>query len=80
MFKGKQVFHKNLTDEEIDNGIITLLETKFTNLTINTSDYQYSYRITSKGKVLSNKKKNTNESFVILSHNKKKRFYKKIDV
>ena len=74
LFKGKQVFHKNLTDEEIDNEIITLLETKFTNLTINTSDYQYSYRITSKGKVLSNKKKNTNESFVILSHNKKKQY------
>lgn len=39
-----------------------------------TKDYIYSYRITSKGKVLSNKRKAQEVSLVPLSHNKKKNY------
>ena len=74
IFKGKQVFHKNLNDSNINDEIIDLLENKFTNASIFTEDYQYNYRITSKGKLLSNKQKLENESFVVLSHNKKKNY------
>ena len=74
LYKGKQVFHKNLNEIEAENEIKALLETKFTNLTINTNDYQYSYRITSKGKVLSNRKKVDNNNFVVLSQDRKKKY------
>ena len=74
LYKGKQVFHKNMNEIEAENEIKALLETKFTNLTINTNDYQYSYRITSKGKVLSNRKKVDNNNFVVLSQDRKKKY------
>lgn len=70
----KQVFHKNLEENEIKNAIISLLENEFNNAELITSEYIYSYRITSKGKVLSNRRKAQMESIVPLSHNKKKNY------
>ncbi len=74
LFSQKQVFHSNYSDDEINNKIIELLETEFNNLELTTDSYIYSYRITSKGKVLSNRKKTDNKSLVTLEHNRKKQY------
>ena len=73
LFTDKQVFHSNYNEEDINDKIIELLETEFNNLEITTSDYIYSYRITSKGKVLNNRRKN-NEILKVEDHNKKKQY------
>ena len=73
-YTDKQVFHKNLKDSEVNDEIIRLLEEEFNNLELVTKDYIYNYRITSKGKVLSNKRKAQEVSLVPLSHNKKKNY------
>lgn len=73
IFTSKQVFHKNYDDATIESAIIDLLEASFNNLELSTKEYNYSYRITSKGKVLSNKKKVIKE-FVSVDHNKKKKY------
>lgn len=73
-YTDKQVFHKNLTENEVNSWIINLLETEFNNAELITKDFIYSYRITSKGKVLSNRRKTEQVSLVPLSHNKKKNY------
>ena len=73
-YTDKQVFHKNLKSEEVSLEIIRLLTEEFNNAELYTKDYIYSYRITSKGKVLSNKRKSKEVSLVPLSHNKKKNY------
>ena len=73
LFTEKQVFHSNYSIDDINNKIIELLESDFNNLELNTSDYIYSYRITSKGKVLSNRKKADN-SLITSEHNRKKKY------
>ena len=73
-YTDKQVFHKNLKSEEVSLEIIRLLTEEFNNAELYTKDYIYSYRITSKGNVLSNKRKSKEVSLVPLSHNKKKNY------
>ena len=73
-YKGKQVFHKNLTDSDINQEIINYLTNDFNNASIFTNEYQYNYRITSKGKVLTNKQKISDDSFVVVTHNKQKKY------
>ncbi len=73
LFTDKQVFHSNYSLEDINNRIIELLESYFNNLELITDSYIYSYRITSKGKVLSNRKK-TNNTLIDISHNRKKQY------
>ena len=73
-YTDKQVFHKNLKEDEISDEIIRLLENEFNNAEITTEEYIYSYRITSKGKVLSNRRKTKEVSIVPISHNKKKNY------
>ena len=73
-YTDKQVFHKNLKADEVACEIIRLLSEEFNNAELFTKDYIYSYRITSKGKVLSNKRKSQDVSLVPLSHNKKKNY------
>ena len=73
LFTEKQVFHKNYTDHEIENIIIELLSEYFNNLELFTNEFIYSYRITSKGKILSNKHKN-NQELLSISHNKQKNY------
>ncbi len=73
LFTDKQAFHKNYTDVEINNAIIDLLENNFNNLELYTEEFIYGYRITSKGKVLSNRRRNQS-TFVEVSHNKEKKY------
>ncbi len=74
LFTDKQVFHTNYNDDEINNALINLLDEYFNNLELTTDEYTYSYRITSKGKVLSNKHKNKEMVFVETSFNRKKKY------
>ena len=68
-----QVFHKNIEIESIDFLNIDTLDNEFNNLELFTSDYIYGYRISSKGKLLTNKRKNET-SFVSVDHNRKKNY------
>ena len=72
-FTQTQVFHKNIELESIDFFILDTLENEFNNLELFTNEYVYGYRITSKGKLLTNKRKNTTE-FVTLEHDRKKNY------
>ncbi len=74
LFTEKQVFHTNYNDDEINNALINLLENDFNNLELTTDEFTYSYRITSKGKVLSNKHKNKEAVFVETNFNRKKKY------
>ena len=73
LFTEKQVFHKNYNEDDVIAEIVKLLENDFNNLEIITKEYTYSYRVTSKGKVLSNRKKNTT-LVEVKDHNKKKNY------
>ena len=55
MFTKTQVFHKNFDEESAKDFLVSCLENDFNNLELFTKDYVYSYRITSKGKLLSNR-------------------------
>ena len=74
LFTDKQVFHYNYSDSEINDKIIELLENDFNNLELTTNSYIYSYRITSKGKVLSNRKKIDNALINPVNHNRHKNY------
>ena len=69
-----QVFHKNVEETEARDLIISFLTDEFNNLELTTEEYIYSYRVTQKGKVLSNKRKTKEVSLVPVSHNKKKNY------
>ena len=73
-YTDKQVFHKNVEESQVNELILSLLNNEFNNLELATEDYIYSYRITQKGKVLSNKRKTKEVSLVPISHNKKKNY------
>lgn len=73
LFTKTQVFHSNYDDNIIISKLIELLETSFNNLELYTKDFIYSYRLTSKGKLLSNKRKNS-EELISVDHNKKKKY------
>lgn len=72
LFTDKQAFHKNYSSIEINNQIIELF-TYFSNLEIFTADFVYGYRLTKKGKLLTNKRKN-NEIINGEAHNKEKNY------
>ena len=74
LFTSKQVFHINCSDD-INDKIIELLSNEFNNMELVTRDFTYSYRITSKGKVLSNRKKNKVETFVNVTEQNRKKAY-----
>ena len=76
MYTKTQVFHTNYTIEEFPNVLRGLLESDFNNLELITNEFNYSYRVTSKGKLLSNRKRNNNTQLVNVSasHNKKKNY------
>ena len=56
LFTKTQVFHSNYSDDEINNVINELLDKDFNNLELTTDSFNYFYKITSKGKLLTNKK------------------------
>lgn len=73
LYTSKQVFHSNYSDLEINKKIEELLENDFNICELKNKEYIYSYRITSKGKVLSNRRKNS-EVTIVETHNKKKNY------
>ncbi len=73
LYTEKQVFHKNYNEREINSIIEELFDQYFTNLEVFTSDYIYGYRETSKGKLLTNKRKNQ-ETLIEVEHNKTKNY------
>ncbi len=75
LYTEKQVFHTNVSLNDVKDKIIELLDKYFNNMELQTSDYTYGYRITSKGKVLSNKHLNKEKvSLVDVNNNRKKKY------
>ena len=72
-FTDKQVFHENVECSDIKEYLNNIFTTKFMNMELFTNDKIYSYRITSKGKLLTNSKKN-NLLIEIENHNNKKNY------
>lgn len=52
----KQVFHENIAESQLNEKLNELLQTMFKEATVSTAQMIYGYRITAKGKVLSNRK------------------------
>ena len=73
LYSSKQVFHENLDESDINVRLNELISVYFNNAEIEAIDYIYGYRVTNKGKLLTNKRKN-NQDFVVLEHNKKKKY------
>ena len=72
LFTKQQVFHENISLDQINDYLNTFLELHFRSLELVTTEYIYAYKVTSKGKILTNKRRNSQE-FVSLEHNKKKK-------
>lgn len=73
LFTEKQVFHKNIEISVLNNYLNDILNEHFRSIELSTSEYLYSYKISSKGKLLTNKKLQRKE-FIVLEHNKKKQY------
>lgn len=73
LFTEKQVFHTNYTDETIIQKLEEVMETSFNQAEIETVDKTYYYKLTSKGKLLTNVKKKDN-GLVIKPHNREKKY------
>ena len=73
LFTDKQVFHENIKYPEIKEYLINIFSNNFMNMELFTNEKIFSYRITSKGKLLTNSKKN-NSLIEIENHNKKKNY------
>lgn len=73
LFTKTQAFHKNILINEVEEFLKDLFESDFYQLSIETNDYIYNFKLTSKGHLLSNKKRVQNQ-FVTLSNNKKKEY------
>lgn len=73
LFTTQQVFHENIFLNEIDQYLFKMLEEQFRSLEIFTKDYLYSYKMSSKGKLLTNRKQQSH-NFVVVEHNKSKSY------
>ncbi len=73
-FTKTQAFHENVTKQNLCDKICTLMEKDFRQCEIFTCDSIYGIKISSKGKVLHNKRKNNDVSTVSDSHNKEKNY------
>lgn len=73
LFTKQQVFHENVELENIDVYLNSMLENKFKSLELFTKDFVYSYKVSNKGKLLTNRKSQKND-FVVLNHNKTKKY------
>jgi hypothetical protein len=71
LFTDKQAFHYNVSFDELINFLTDTFNTYFNQAEIETEGYTYRYKMTSKGHLLSNKKKNS-ASIITLSNNRKK--------
>ena len=68
-----QAFHSNFDESELKEKIFELFGNAFLIMEIYTNDFIYGYRMTSKGKLLSNKRINK-EIISPIDHNKKKEY------
>ncbi len=73
LFSKTQAFHKNVLIEEVSKYLEEIFNAYFYQLSIETNDYTYNFKLTSKGHLLSNKKR-VNNQFVTLTNNKKKEY------
>ncbi|MDE5546161.1 MAG: SAM-dependent methyltransferase [Anaeroplasmataceae bacterium] len=73
LFTKQQVFHENISLDLLDDYLNEMLDHQFRSLELYTKDYLYAYKISSKGKLLTNKKQQKHE-FVVLEHNKVKKY------
>lgn len=73
LFTDKQVFYENIKYPEIKEYLINIFSNNFMNMELFTNEKIFSYRITSKGKLLTNSKKN-NSLIEIENYNKKKNY------
>lgn len=71
LFTDKQAFHYNVSFDELINFLTDTFNTYFNQAEIETEGYTYRFKMTSKGHLLSNKKKNS-ASIITLSNNRKK--------
>ncbi|MDE6660656.1 MAG: SAM-dependent methyltransferase [Anaeroplasmataceae bacterium] len=69
----QQVFHENISLDKLDDYLNNMLDNHFRSLELHTKEYLYAYKISSKGKLLTNKKQQKHE-FVVLEHNKVKKY------
>lgn len=72
-YTNQQVFHKNILYEDLNTNLNNLLENDFDSLELQTKDAVYGYKISKKGKLLTNKR-NISNAFISLEHNKKKNY------
>lgn len=73
----KQVFHETISAEKLEEKIIELLEKDFTQMQAFSKQFIYSIRVTAKGKVLFNRKAQTDQAQNAqpqTSHNRKKNY------
>ena len=73
LFTATQAFHQNILESDISVELEKQMK-EFSQCQIFDSKNIHGFRITSKGKVLSNKAKNTENTFVNVSHNKVKKY------
>ena len=72
-FTKTQAFHENVTSENLCDKICGLLENTFRQAEIFTDEYVYGIKISSKGKVLHNRRKNVDVKKDASSHNREKK-------
>jgi hypothetical protein len=73
LFTKTQAFHFNIEFSKLSNYLEDTFVNYFTQASIMTNEYVYGFRMTSKGHLLTNKKK-ASEKFVVLNNNKEKTY------
>ncbi len=73
LFTKTQAFHKNIEIENVNSFLSDIIKESFCQISIETNDYTYNFKLTSKGHLLKNKKA-VKKEFVTLSNNKKKEY------
>ncbi len=68
-----QAFHQNINFADLNSFLNEVLKKDFQCVELFTKEYVYGYKLTNKGKLLTNKRKNK-EQFITIDHNKKKNY------
>lgn len=73
-FTKTQAFHQNIDIDMLDSILTSSLDNEFKDIQVFTNDFIFGFRKTSKGKILTNKNKNKENTFVTVEHNRKKKY------
>ena len=73
-YTDKQVFHKNIELNMLEETILELMESKYKQLSAWSVNMNFDLKISKKNKVFLGKKKNNNSNIVIKGHNKEKNY------